>query len=204
LDLRDDLLEVISITNGDGTTVTSTQYSLLPSNTTPRQRIRLKDSAVVSWYTDSSGDSVGVIAIEGVWGYHKKYSQAWLLATTANEAMDASETGYDVTSGTPFAIGNLIRFDNELGYVSAVGTNSLTITRGENASTAVTHLTGINIYIWQPMEEAHNAVCEIANNYYKRRFGETSGASPNVTAGMTSTDVPATAADFIKTCRRMT
>jgi hypothetical protein len=205
--LDDDLLEVISITNGDGTTISSSEYKLLPNNYTPYYSIRLKDSSSILWQLDSSGDRIGVIAVNGVWGYHNKYSQAWLLGTTAAGALtDTTTTAYTVTSNALFSIGNLIRFDNELGYISALPTSSLTITRGENNSTAATHLTGIDISIWQVMEEARNAVCEIANHAYRRRFGETTSTSATVTAAgvvLAPKDIPITAEKFINTYRRM-
>jgi hypothetical protein len=207
LTLDDDLLEVIGITNGDGVTIPSTEYTFRPRNTSPHYGIRLIDNSTYYWATDGAGDSHDVIAVNAIWGYHDHYSQAWQLATTAAEAMDATETGYDVTSGASFAVGNIIRFDNELGYVSQISTNTLTITRGENNSTAATHLTAINIHIWQPMEETRSAVCEIANNAYRRRFGESSGGTATVTAAgvvISPRDVPAMAAEFIATYRQIT
>lgn len=197
-----DLLEVISITNGDGVTVPSTEYTLRPRNYSPRNGIRLIDNSTYYWTGDGAGDMHDVIAVNAVWGFHDRYSQAWLLGSTAAEAMDTSETGYDVTSGTLFGVGNLIRFDNELGYVSGVNTNTLTITRGENNSTAVTHLTAINITIWQPMEEARNAVCEIANTAYRRRFGQSTSNTETVTAAgvvLAPKDIPTMAYEFINT-----
>lgn len=197
-----DLLEVISVVNGDGVTIPSTEYTLRPRNITPHLGIRLKDNSTYYWAGDGAGDEHDVIAVTAVWGCHNKYSQAWTLGSTAAEAMDASETGYDVTSGTLFAVGDLIRFDDELGYVSNVSTNTLTITRGENNSTATTHLTSINVYIWQPMEEAHNAVCEIANTAYRRRFGQSTSSTETVTAAgivLSPRDIPAMAQEFIST-----
>lgn len=206
LDLDADLLEVITLTNGDGTTIASTEYRTESRNYSPKWAIVLKGSSSITWEADSSGNTERVIAVAGIWGYHDKYNLAWLLGSTANEAMDASETGYDVTSGTGFAVGNLIRFDNELGYVSAVVTNTLTITRGENSSTAATHLTGINVTIWQVMDEVRQAVLGIALQAYKQRFGQSTTQSATVTAAgvvLTPKDVPAFAADTIRAMQRL-
>ncbi len=207
LRLDDYLLEVITLTNGDGTVIPSTEYTLRPRNRSPHYGIRLIDNSTYYWASDGAGDTHDVIAVNGVWGYHDRYNQAWLLGSTATEAMDDNETGYDVTSSSLFAVGNLIRFDNELGYVSAIGTNSLTITRHENYSTAATHLTSINIYIWQPMEQARNAVCEIAKTAYGRRKGESTSSNVTVTAAgvvLSPRDIPTMARDFILTMRDIT
>jgi len=207
LNMDEDLLEVISVVNGDGITIPSTEYTLRPRNRTPHLTIRLKDDSTYYWASDGAGDVHDIIEVNGVWGYHDRYSQAWLLGTTAAEAMDVTETAYDVTSGLLFEAGDLIRFDNELGYVSSIATNTLTITRGENNSTATTHLTGINITIWQPMEEAHNAVCEIANTAYRRRFGQSASNTETITAAgivLSPRDIPAMAMEFISVYRRIT
>jgi hypothetical protein len=136
--LDDDLLEVLTLTNGDGTVIPSTQYNLTPKNRSPYRVIRLKDNSAYIWASDGAGELHDVIAVYGIWGYHERYALAWLLGSTAAEAMDATETGYDVTSGTGFAVGNIIRFDDELGYVSAIATNTLTTSRFGQSSTSNT------------------------------------------------------------------
>ena len=208
LRLDNDLLEIISITNGDGTTIPSTEYTVRPRNRTPYYAVRLIDNSTYYWATDGAGDSHDVIAINGVWGFHNHYADAWLLGSTAAEAMDATETAYDVTSGTLFKTGNIIRFDNELGYISSISSNTMTISRGINNSTAATHETGINIYIWQAMEEARGASLEIADNAYRRRFGDPASTSAvTITAAgvvLSPKDIPAMAVDFISTYRNIT
>lgn len=204
--LDDDLLEVISITNGDATTLSSSDYNLQPRNSSPRYAIRLKEATSVTWESDSDSNSEDVIAVAGIWGFHDRYTAAWLLSTTAAEAMDATETGYDVTSGSGFAIGNIIRFDNELGYVSNVATNTLTITRGENTSTAATHLTAISVYIWQVMEDARNAVLEYTQAAYKRRYGQAVSTTETITAAgivLAPREIPAAVQEFIVKYRRL-
>lgn len=206
LNLDGDLLEVITLTNGDGTVIPSTEYTLRPKNSTPYYGIRLKDNSTYIWASDGAGDLHDVISVLGVWGFHNHYSTAWTVGSTAAEAMDATETGYDVTSGALFAVGNLIRFDDELGYVSAVAANSLTTTRGENGSTATTHLTSIDVKIWNVMEDAKNSCIELVNNMYRRRFGQSSTSnSEQITAAgivISPRDVPAMVKEFIATYRR--
>jgi len=177
-----DLLEVLTVVNGDGVTIPSTEYSLRPRNKSPHYGIRLVDNSTYYWATDGAGDSHDVIAITGVWGYHNRYPQAWLLGSTANEELDASETGYTVSSGTLFAVGDLVRFDNEIGYVSAVATNDLTITRGENYSTATTHLTSINVYNWKVQEDIKQACLQLTNSVYQKRYGQNATGSATITA----------------------
>jgi hypothetical protein len=64
------------------------------------------------------------------------------------EAMDASETGLDVVDGTNFAKGDVVEYelDGEQNYVSSVSSNTLTVIRGYNSTTAATHNSGDTIF----------------------------------------------------------
>lgn len=65
----DDLLTASTITNGDGDTISASEYKLYPLNTTPKYCIRLLPSAGVTWDTSSAGDAEAAITIAGTWGY---------------------------------------------------------------------------------------------------------------------------------------
>ncbi len=67
--LDDDLLTVVSLTNGDGTAINAADYFLLPRNDTPKYAIRLRESSDVVWEADSDSSGEYVIAVEGTWGY---------------------------------------------------------------------------------------------------------------------------------------
>ena len=66
------------------------------------------------------------------------------LATTLNEALDASETGVDVIDETGMTTeGDVILIDNELMLITAsADDNTMTVTRGHSGTTAATHDNG--------------------------------------------------------------
>ena len=65
--LGEDLCAVTSVTNGDGTTVTSSQYVTEPRGETPYWGLRLKSNASVAWtYSDTPEDA---ISITGRWAF---------------------------------------------------------------------------------------------------------------------------------------
>jgi len=64
--LDEDLLSVTTLLNGDGATLASGQYKLLPTNVTPKYGIRLRSGA--SWVGGSTGDDQA-ISLAGSWGY---------------------------------------------------------------------------------------------------------------------------------------
>lgn len=205
LHLDGDLLEILTLTNGNSDVISSGSYSLLNHNSTPYWAVKLKASSGLAWFPDTYGDTEGAISLAGVWGYHERYSAAWLATGTTAEALDASETGVDVTDGTAFSVGQIARIDNELMYVSGIATNTLTVTRGANGSTAATHLTSATVKTWQVMELAKQAVLEIANQAKARRFGQSLTNTETITPGgivLSPRDIPSLAVDFIKTFRR--
>lgn len=56
-----------------------------------------------------------------------------------NEALDASETEVDVDEGGQFSAGQIIQIDDELMKIVSIATNTLTVTRGYNNTTAAAH-----------------------------------------------------------------
>ena len=195
----DDLLEIISVTNGDDNTIASTYYNLLPRNDYPKYAIRLLDTASITWEPSSAGEYEYVIDIAALWGYHNQYSQrAWITGTTLGSALNNSSTSATVTSAALFSPGQIIRVDNELAFIKSVASStSLTLeARGENGSTAAAHDNGSTVYIWQPMRTVRDATMMIAHRAYSNRLGQASQGSVTVTAAgvvIRPEDVPARA-----------
>lgn len=206
LDLDDDLLEVISLTNGDDNTISSSYYRLLPANKPPYSQIKIKDVSVsaVQWEWGTSGDAEGVIEVAGVWGYHDRYAQrAWKTQTTLGAAMTTT-TGltFTVTSAAGFSAGQVIRIDNELCIVSSSGSTSVgVLARGDNGSTAATHSNAVAVKIWQPMGMARQSVLDKAVIDYHNKYGANAGGQVEVTAAgvvIMPNGVPRSMNDFIK------
>ena len=65
----DDLLSITTLTNGDGSVISASDYKLLPLNKSPKYEIYLEAGSNLSWETDSNGDEVGAISINGTWGF---------------------------------------------------------------------------------------------------------------------------------------
>lgn len=65
--LDDDLCSITTLTNGDGTVITSSYYTTAPRNSTPYYAIRLKDNSTYTWTYTTSWESA--ISIVGKWAY---------------------------------------------------------------------------------------------------------------------------------------
>lgn len=170
LKLDADLLAVDTLTNGDGTEITSADYVLERANEYPKSRIVLTDSA--SQLFTYSDDWQQAISVAGTWGYHERY--AWIdtnenvpvgdiaaadLTFTLND-VDARDAEYRPRVET-FRI---LKIDDELIRVMAVDTdtNVVTVLRGQLGTTAAAHTAGTDIYSWQVHEDITQACIALA------------------------------------------
>lgn len=67
LNLRHDLAELTSITNGDGTSIAAGDVVLLPLNVKPTNFIRIKSAVNATW--TYSGSPEGAVQVAGKWSY---------------------------------------------------------------------------------------------------------------------------------------
>ena len=206
--IDDSLLEVVTLTNGDDTTIASTEYNLLPPNYYPKYALKLKGSTSVSWEADSNGDVEQVIDLAAVYGYHEDYSKlAWKSITTLSEDLDTSEVAFDLASASLIHEGHILRIGNEICIASSKASNTVTVLkRADNGSTAATHTTGDTVYVWQPMSEIEQSCKTIAHNVY-RRFGGQAGQDENIVTAsgvvITPRDIPTLAAITMARLKRV-
>ena len=181
LDLRNlrmdaDLLEILSITNGNGQNVPSTECYTIPPNDFPITDIHLKDLSVYQWWPDAAGNTHDVIQVNGIWGSRKRYDQrGWYQVGTLSAAMtDTTTPSFQTTSFAPVT-SQIFRIDNEILITASYSSPTCTVMRrGDNGSTAATHLISAPIYLWQPEESINLAVLETCNNLVSSRFGQSS------------------------------
>lgn len=69
LKLDDDLIAVTTLTNGDGTVLTTADYFLEPYNKAPYVSVKLKEASAYYWTYDSAGNTERVISLVGTWGW---------------------------------------------------------------------------------------------------------------------------------------
>ena len=174
--LDDDLLEILTFTNGDAVAITSADYVLKPTNEYPKYAIRLRDTATIYFTPTSASSYDEAITLSAIWGYRERYSaDGWVSGSTVDEVgnVSAAVLSFTAASGVPFTRGQIIRIDNELMQLSSVVTNELTVVaRGANGSTAAIHLDHAPIYYWQQQDDVAGLVLEIAKIMYRARYGE--------------------------------
>ncbi len=136
-------------------------------NTYPKIRIEIDPNGDYSSF--ASGYQKGV-QIAGIWGYGDGISATpYISDTTTAEALDASETGVDVTSATNLSAGQLILVESEQMYIYSISSTTLTVERGVNGTTATTHDTAKTIYIYQYPSDIRQACIDLSVATYQNR-----------------------------------
>ena len=177
----DNLLAATGVTVNGTDYVGSTEgYPIYP---TPFNALRL--TTTVSWYNIgcvSNWRSPVYVTIAGVWGYHSDYNNAWLDVDTITTVggINASVTTFTVTDVdglnayglTPrLSAGALIRVDSEFMEVTAtnITTNTVTVRRGVNGSTAAIHAESATVAMFQVEDNIRRVVARQAAFLYARR-----------------------------------
>lgn len=203
LELHADLLEVLSFLNGDTSSITAGNYHLLPENEYPKLALELKFSSLIYWLPTSSGDYAYSLSVNGYFGYHNYYLDAWEQVGTLGAAMsDTTTLAFTMTAGHSISAGQIVKIGSELLNVHTSVENTITpIKRGDNGSTAAAHINGSAVYAWRPIRDVVNATLELTRSAYQRRFGRSTSNNETITAAgvvISPRDVPAMTSDFIK------
>lgn len=126
-----ELISVTTLTSG-GVTIGAADYFLYPDDGPPYTRIEVDLDSTQAFGLGSTHQKD--IAITGLFGHSNNEVPAGALA----EALDATETGVDVTNSAVIGVGSIIRVDNERMLVSekSLLTSGQTIQASLSASMA--------------------------------------------------------------------
>lgn len=173
---RHPLLSATTVVDGVGNTLTlNTDYRMYPRGATPAFYLHLLNGG--SW-SDFGDEWVEAIAITGTWGYHSRYSEAWLSSgdTVQDNPLTNSATTLTVNAVQSnnlarFSAGQLLQIESEWLEVSATdsNTNTLTVKRGVRGTTAAQHAQGTAISIFSVEDAINRAAWRLAAFLYVRR-----------------------------------
>ena len=171
----DDILSVTSFKldeDGDGTfeiTMAATDYQLHPFNRPSKDLAKIDPNGNYSGF--ASGIPKGVEII-GSWGYGDGQSATPYVDSgddLAAAITSTTATTFTVDAGTNFGAGQTILIDSEQMYIESISSNTLTIKRGVNGTTAATHTISTTIYIFQYPALVEGACLIQAVRWHHRR-----------------------------------
>lgn len=165
---RDNTYEV---TWTDPSGSTPGNYTLWPWNTFPKRRIETDSrSSTAKEFLGFQRDT----EVAGVWGYGDGVSATPYADSGADVATGdwaAAATSVDVASGhgSLLEAGETVLVDTEQIYITAISTDTLTVVRGVNGTTAATHTAGkaLNVYAYPSQVSA--AVLIQASRLWRRK-----------------------------------
>lgn len=172
LHLNDDLLEVTTLTTGNGASTMSAAayWPMTGSSYGDPPYARIVSTSPLSCI----GTTRRAHAVTGIWGYHNDWANAWRNSgDTVKTNITAGATSVAVTDvdGTDaagydprFQEGQLLRIGTEYLHLQRKNatTDTLTIERGVNGSTAAAHTALDMIYVYQPMRQIRQAAKRLA------------------------------------------
>jgi len=194
LPLDDDLLELTSLTNGDGSAISLSDVVAAPDSDEPTSVLRLINGLAFTWDVTP----VQAVAVTGLWGWHNRWPLAWLNSsdTVQNNPLSSSATTLtvidadtaDADNQSPrFQVGHLLRIEGEYLRVLAANTaaNQLTVQRGVNGTTAASHAQNTAIHIYQPPSDVNMLALRWAAWLYKEPDSRgLTGLPPSLTAAL--------------------
>jgi hypothetical protein len=173
--------------------------------------LKMRDMSTVTWEADTNSSADQVIEVNAIIGYHEKYAtDAWRRAGTLSVVWN-SLTTLTATLTASHTLekrgGQIARIDNELFIINSSSIDTMTvISRGDNGSTAATHVNLSPIYVWQPQEEIKALTMEIARIMYRSRYGDNVDVTSTYTpAGVivTPRSLPVWAQEVIRRYQRL-
>jgi hypothetical protein len=166
-----DLLALHSLTNGDGSAIPLDAVHREPANEAVSACLLL-DRTRAAFVPGTA--PLGAIAVEGTWGYHPAWADAWPDSGDSVQdnplAADALTLTVSDAGGAGFAAGQLLRIGEEYLHALAVNalTNTLSVARGANGTAAASHDQGAAIALYRPPEEVRQACLRVTHWLYKQ------------------------------------
>lgn len=175
LHLRDDVLAVSAIMNGNGIAIGGADFTLLPEADDPKRTVLLTSA---DWAFTNIHSR---IVITGTFGFSSNYARAWgnSLDDLRTAIIDVDEEviavddpdGLDDRVEIRFQIGDYLLIDSEQMQVrdKDATANTLTVIRGVNNTTRALHNISTPIYVWRQNEDVRFATAQIAVWLYKNK-----------------------------------
>jgi hypothetical protein len=204
--LDDDLLAITSLTNGDSTVISSSDYLSEDYNATPYFSLKLKSNVDTTWEWDSDNGHEKVIQVAGTWGYHDDYARAWVSVGYLSTDVAIGAATMVLNDGHTATSGMILKVDSEIVQGPISSSDTLTPTRrGDNGTTAAAHLENAVVYRWDVIPIIKDACLQIATNYYQRRTGQGQMAAQVTAAGvvLTPQDIPQGVVAALESFRRL-
>jgi hypothetical protein len=142
----------------------------------PFRKLQINDDSCDTWYTLETSPAIRrgypePLTVTGTWGWHEDWTNAFTATSlVATNPILAADLTFDVTAteGALFSPGNMILIDSEYMEITSISTDTLTVTRGYNGSTATGHAVGAVVSILQIPDDIQRVTARQADLLFSR------------------------------------
>ena len=190
---EDWLIDATTVTNYSGTdrrtyeTLSegyANDYWLEPYNSNPKVRLKFNEDSTKSF---NAGQQT--LAVAGTWGYTNDTTVQTDLAAAIT---DDAAVEIEVTSAASLGIAQTILVGTEQMYITGISSNTLTVERGVNGTTAATHLINVNVSSYDYPPLVVQACLDLAKIEFRDRDMGVTNIIGTGEQGITRADVSAT------------
>lgn len=164
LTLDDDLISLTTLTNGDSSEISSSDYYLYPNSGPPYAWIELDEGAATIF--DYSTTRQQCISVAGVWGWNEYTVSS---GATVSTSYTADATSLVPSDASVFAVGDLLKIGSDYLYVTANDGTTLTVQPGVNGATSASHTSSTAIYFVRFPDEITDIATRLAAWRYKQK-----------------------------------
>lgn len=137
----------------DGVDIPLSTLRLMTHNKFTGTNVQAYDTVHINQYSGQLFYFGGVdpyesIWVQGLWGYGGQWVNT---TTTVATEQSASSTSLVVASGAALEPGMTLKVGTEYEYVESVSSNTATVSRATNGSTAAVHAVGVTVSRWQSL-----------------------------------------------------
>ena len=175
-DLNMWLLELTTVLAG-AQNVTS-KIIAIPAGFAPFNQLQINTGNHETWYTLEDAPTIrrrtpNPLTITGKWGWNDDWANAWIATSTVAAAgiVSPTQTTFDVAAagGLLFSPGHMIKVDTEYMEITGISTDTLTVIRGVNGSTAAIHAAAALVSILDIPDDIQRITARHASALYARR-----------------------------------
>ena len=190
---EDWLIDATTVTNFSGTDRSTSEtlsegyandYWLEPYNSNPKVRLKFNEDSTKSF---NAGQQT--LAVAGTWGYTNDTTVQTDLAVAIT---DDAAVEIEVTSAASLGIAQTILVGTEQMYITGISSNTLTVERGVNGTTAATHLINVNVSSYDYPPLVVQACLDLAKIEFRDRDMGVTNIIGTGEQGITRADVSAT------------
>ena len=136
-------------------------YWLEPYNTNPKTRLKLNEDSEKSFHAGQQ-----TLAIAGTWGYSDDLSTE---KTTTGAITTTSVVSWGVNDASGLSVAQTIKVGNEQMYITGISSNTLTVERGVNGTTATTHSAGTSVFVYEYSPIIVQACLDLGKVFFRDR-----------------------------------